>query len=623
MEQSNGSLLNSLSSDAPGGVDNTTSNKSQITLQSAVKEAKKEEVKKNSNIDLIKENLLLQGVDEDEKQKVLRSYDVGRPIYYKVVSNQSEISELRERFDEIIIGDNAVLVIAPFTHIRTFDGMLQPVEKAIGRNKDFLLHMFKFNRTHKGMGAILNKGKYEVLDQYSVKTIFNHLNDIFYDYNEKGENYIGHRNSDLKMGYFPTNFEFQYATLEFVFDISIRKDVPKFIGSWCKKNLGIVASLEDELIPERDKRTLYRKLVEMGRYDYVRDIFMIERLNKSSDDKSKLVVADLFAGEGMWLDTYKKMGSYYDIYTIANEPEENRYLECKKKKFNSYFNYTYEELENVPEKSIDVMLFNPPYGVNASGERNVKVFLKSIIEDEYIHEGGVLIGAVNRKDFMECLDLLVMNFDIDVDTMFRMNGEEDDRLKQITFVGALRERKLDYNNYSCRREIDNQKNILKRALKKETTYHQINVLQRGYKIMRPNLRPHNISDKFDDLKIKLNPEKFISKMNGLWQDTMKSLKVESFSGMKIQLPDMPQTFGTVANLMSSGLLNGEIEGSNPHCLAAGITYNESLRQEGDEVISTKKSIPYCSVLTGGRVIKIADGMEESTVEIRAGAVVAI
>ena len=77
------------------------------------------------------------------------------------------------------------------------------------------------------------------------------------------------------------------------------------------------------------------------------------------------VVCDLFCGEGEWLSLF---GLWNDVITIGNEIEQTRYEKSKERNIDILFNNAYEEII-LPKNTIDVMLFNPPYG-QLNGVRN-------------------------------------------------------------------------------------------------------------------------------------------------------------------------------------------------------------------------------------------------------------
>ena len=82
-----------------------------------------------------------------------------------------------------------------------------------------------------------------------------------------------------------------------------------------------------------------------------------------------------------------------------------------------------------------------------------------------------------------------------------------------------------------------------------------------------------------------------------------NLTIDTFQGKKIKLAEKPRDIGGAANLISSGLINGEIEGEHEHCIAAGITeqISRNIDEETGNIIVTKKSAPFLSVLTGGTI----------------------
>ncbi|WP_297489030.1 hypothetical protein [uncultured Cetobacterium sp.] len=566
----------------------------------------KVELDAENNID---NNVLLVGMADKDKQDVLDNFSIGIPMYYGLLDNQQSID--KECGKDYIVNGDKIIFINPLGTKKVFEGRVEPLKKAIKSSEAFLKSMIKYNNTLRDFTKVLEKGKFEILDQYSPKDIRHYILGEFNNYTTKGEKYVGHMDTKSKMDFFPTNFEFQYASLLEVFSVGIKKGlIKKGTSNFIYKNFRFVKDLEE--IKTDKLKWLYRGLIRMGRFDIIDEIFILRTQTLHSD---RIVVADLFAGEGEWLNLYKKLGSYYDIFTVANEIEENRFEKIREKKFNEMTNKAYEELVEIPKKLIDVCLFNPPYGAS-NGENNVNKFLNMMIEDDYLNDDAKVIFAIREDDTMAILEDIFKNFMIKTDTIFRHDGNEYDKLKQICFVGVKRYSPINHLGRLDRIEFDDVKDKIKKLSKR--SFEELALWKIKQDSYPAPVYGSDVSLKYDNLKIENNPDMYLSDNDSVWSKIQSALSIETFSGKTVKLPNEPRTFGAIANLIASGLINGEIEGENPHCLAAGVkeSITQVINEDGDLIV-TKKMLPFCSILSeDGKIIEVASGTEESTVDVR-------
>lgn len=519
-------------------------------------------------------------------------YSEGFPIYYLKKENYN----LELKTEKISAGDYYIL-INPMCRKDIFEGKIDTIKKLCIPNEKFLQHMFRYNQTLKSFSEILIKGRFNVLEQYNEKDIWNYFKDIYFIYTENGTNYIGHMDTKTKLDFFPTAYEFQYLTLINLLQIivkpeeSIKKQTLKFI----KDNTGDSYNYIDE--------QTYFKLIDMGRFDIIDEVFRAKL--KFSTNNEKLVIADLFAGEGEWLNLFKKMCYYSQTYIVGNEIELNRFKECKKKKIHLSMNYAFEELYNkIPREFVNIMLFNPPYG-ETDGERNVKRFFNMMIKNNYLSKGAKVVFVLNEADVLLIYNEIDKYFDLSLP--IRLSNNESDRLKQICFIGELTNKKdRGNNNYNAQEFVELSKTSLELYKKRS----RINEYQ--YYFYK------DINSYFDSMKVFNNPEMYLSNVDSeCWSNIMHQLTIDTFQGKKIKLAEKPKDIGAAANLISSGLINGEIEGKHEHCIAAGISEQtiKRVNEDGDiEVI--KKSMPFLSVLNGGKIFEITSAKNNDNVIIQ-------
>ena len=159
------------------------------------------------------------------------------------------------------------LFINPLCRKDIFNGKLDLVKNLCEKNYKFLDHMFRYNQTLKAFEEILEKGHFDVLNQYDTNVVWHYFKDNHNSYTEKQGNYIGHLESRSKLDYFPTNYEIQYKALPYVTDLVmkdtdfIRKSTLKFIDKYVGENINV--------------RKIYTELIKMGRYDIIDECYNV------------------------------------------------------------------------------------------------------------------------------------------------------------------------------------------------------------------------------------------------------------------------------------------------------------------------------------------------------------
>ena len=539
-------------------------------------------------------NKILSKLSDDDYKKVKGYFDEGFPIYFMNKENY----KLEREFEKYTAEENYIFV-NPLCRKDIFDGRINNIKNLVDGNFKFLNHMFRFNKTLKAFSKILNKGHFDVLKQYDENSIWKYFKEVHNSYTEKTGKYIGHMETKSKLDYFPTNYYVQYITMPEI--VGLEPRLPEFIR---KSTLEFIKKYTGHSYDDFCKETYYR-LVEMGRFDIIDETFK-SCMKTSDNDKCKVVVADLFAGEGEWLNLYKKMCPYKYTYTLANEIEQNRYIECKHKKFNNSIYGAYEDLsDKIPKGFIDIMLFNPPYG-ETDGQRNVERFYEMMLKDNYIDNNSRVIFVINKDDYNCMINRFCENFyfniAIEVDS-----GAEQDRLKQVCLIGTYN--RFKDSGYYLERKVERVTELL------ETN----NIREQSHQVIKNSewIRSKNITECFDKFNVFKNPKMYKSdKASDAWKELINMTRIETFQGKTIKLAERPRNIGSAANLISAGLINGEIEGEHEHCIAAGTKEQliKTLDPETGNIIVTKQSAPFLTVLTGGTVINITENKND-TVEI--------
>lgn len=389
--------------------------------------------------------------------------------------------------------------------------------------------------------------------------------------------------ADSKMMFYPTDLKEVYRMLNIFGTVKIHsepREDSEFFNVW------------NECISKEDwcnnaNNIFLDKLIEMGRFDAINELFTF-----SAYIKGKTNVLDPFAGEGVWLEQIGRLG----FTTIAIEPDKNRFEKIKSShKINDF-------LENVelPQNSIGLLLFNPPYGAT-NGVRNVRHYLKMLLDKKLLVNNGIIVAVIRGDDAKECYDLLYDNFYIS--HKYRVNKEEYDKYKQYVIIGALRNYRPNWSDYSRSQVIfnefiDAQKNMVPSEVYKN--------------IMVPNCGNWEyLYGKIDQVKKRKG---IYSKKDKTWNWLINDYDAKLNEDFKLVMPKPPKP-SEIANILASGIINGEID---DHLVSGGVKKISRIEQITDEdgetkIIETKFSKPYLNILykqNGEVKIKQIEGAQE-------------
>jgi hypothetical protein len=411
-----------------------------------------------------------------------------------------------------------------------------------------------------------------------------------------------------KLAYYPTIMEEVYRMLPFFGKIQKRdgESIKKFIG-------------------EEKYAQIFQ---EYGQYEYVRDAHLFMAVcNKSKfawqkardwfyysiyyngDYNSKILVADFFAGKGEWLNFWKDIFPK-EVETLGVEPEEERYKEMKRKATYS-FNVPFEELD-IPNKSVSIMLFNPPYGNSFGSERQVEYFYDMMMSrnlfvdcnndtSSYYGKAAVMITVLNTKDTQLLLQKMIRDFDNIA--LYRVEDEEEFS-KFNQFVGIWRKREHPLSEMMIEYILD-KTDILNAKINRQAKFNPM--WFNNSKIYFHTSK--NFNDRLDNHVFKKTAHLYKSAPTSnatRWAKSLTGINLETFN--RLNVPKEP-TPSEISLFLSSGTLDGEVtrtEGT--HIITAGVKTEVTEKQEieiddetGDEVTVTRKIIaskPYLNILYG-------------------------
>lgn len=419
--------------------------------------------------------------------------------------------------------------------------------------------------------------------------------------------------SQSKLMFYPTDVSEIYRMLGIIGRVRItdhfREHSKEILGESLYTEL-ITFALDNNI--ERTN-VIYDYFVNKKDYPSINKYFKLT-LNYASDYTT---MCDLFAGEGVWLELFKTaIPNEYEknqIHLIANELEENRYNQIKSKGIvDEHHNFAFEEFNKLPKNSISLMLYNPPYG-DTNGIRNVKHYLDLIIEQELIHNSkgtnshynGNITMVIRKDDLLDSLGLIIKHFEIYADLLYKVNEEEYTRYKQFVVYAKLRKEPYDMNNsywaMKYQEEVQSMTNLINSdpefnvKMYEKSYRNRIDLPSVPYRQMIFNI---TAAKKSSQLKSNLN--------NSNWHWMKELTEIKDMSKEKIVKPT-PMKIGEVANIIASGMINGEmnLNDKGNHVVVGGTRSelrSESYKEKdanGESVTVTKKilySQPYLNVL---------------------------
>lgn len=407
--------------------------------------------------------------------------------------------------------------------------------------------------------------------------------------------------SESKLMFYPTSQEEIYKMLPFVGRISIdyfkKQMLKQQIGDEEHRKISIL-SLDNNIEFEY---AFYYYCLANNRYDLIKQYITINY--ETSDSINPIVICDYFAGEGEFLEIFKTFipvdKSNY-IHLIANELEEHRYDKIKEKNIvNEYTNLAFEYTQ-YPKHHASLILYNPPYG-ETNKERNAKYYLKKILERQLIYhnqdsknfKGGSIICVLRGDDILDCAKLLVQNFNIQYNNIYKTEDEEFQKYKQFILIGTLRREPLDENNRYEAIYIQEGIDKIKEAINNQnefslSSYRYINKLKLysvPYKQMKENF------------KYVQQQNKYVSNKDNAWNWIQDITKLNDLSMEKLVLPKEPK-IGELSLIIASGAINGQLDLDDDkakHIAIGGV--KPMIKQESETKIDDKTGEKYIETKT--------------------------
>lgn len=332
------------------------------------------------------------------------------------------------------------------------------------------------------------------------------------------------------------------------------------------------------------------------------------------------VVADLFSGEGNWLKLFKNACNKPNIL-IGNELEENRYKELISDGLIDYhYNLPFEELQ-LPKRIIDIMLFNPPYG-QTNGERNVRRYLRMILERELLSYNSVIVFVVKTDDLLNCMDIITQNFKSLLG--YKTHEEEFKKFGQLVLFVETRKEPLDLNKNSdvakYKQELEQNKEYINKI--KDEYFNPSYI---GTKCYCTN-KNTDYEKSFEDFKFIQDNNIKVSSMDKAWKWLIDDTKIVDLSEEEMFIPKHLKS-GELANVIASGRINGEIELKNglAHHVAVGgvkqLTSSQKVKVTNRQGVTESKlettiqNLPYLNLLINDKgALKIKELTNNTKIE---------
>lgn len=422
---------------------------------------------------------------------------------------------------------------------------------------------------------------------------------------------------DTKLNFYPTHTYEIYRILGTLGRISIgiseREELKQYLGK-DKYNKIMVKAMDNDINPID---MLYDYILDVGDIDALRRYFNV---SFGYSGNQTFTIADMFAGEGEWLKMFKttilpeeiSQGIYSSarLHLIANELESNRFEKVDSNEYiDEAYNKAFEDFNDIPEGSISLMLYNPPYG-ETNGIRNVKHYLQMILNKKLIFNSkgtgvncnGKIVMVVRKDDLLDSLPLIVRYFEVDKDHLYKVHEEEYNKYKQFVVHASLRTDCYDYTILDDSIKIQNEVQELTDIINKDPEFDP-----RMYNMSIYNIPEVPYYEMIKNYKVVQESSYVISDLNNdNWGWIKEITGIETMDETRIKKPLAPKS-GELANIIASGMINGEMEidGKGKHIVAGGMkqkVYEENITEEtsdGSEQLVKKKMLysePYLNIL---------------------------
>jgi len=424
--------------------------------------------------------------------------------------------------------------------------------------------------------------------------------------------------AESKLQFYPTQEIETYRLLTLLGDLQLDYIKERYIRDYTiiskEEYNELFLKSADANIPIRF--VIFDKWLKEERYDLIKSYFTIRFGSDNYNNRKEnfpITICDPFCGEGEFLDVFKSFipkDKYSgDIFLIGNELESNRYERFKDNvNIDEKYNKSFEEL-NLPTFSCSLILFNPPYSTT-NGIRNVKFYLNQILDRKILYnpsntkdyKTGYMVFVIRKDDFLDSLDILCQHFDVFKNAIYKVNAEEYAKYKQYIFIAKLKRFPYDLNNITDAMDYKNNYNDIKRIIESEPEFELS--MYNTYRIMNyPYIDYETAKENNQYVEVSNN---YLSKNDSVWKWVKDITELKNLGEEKLTVPK-PLKLGEIANILASGMINGEIDldGKGKHVVIGGTKsiekkeINSYKDDNGEKITETKiikMSLPYLNIL---------------------------
>jgi len=418
--------------------------------------------------------------------------------------------------------------------------------------------------------------------------------------------------SDQKLMFFPTDKFETYRLLALLGDVQLDYLQERYL----KEYIFDKQEYNDLFIKSADQNVsmrfiIFDKWLREEKYDLIKSHFTFKM--GSYQNEHNIVICDYFAGEGLWLDTFKsfipKDKYSNDFMLVANELESHRFETIEKNvNIDDKYNSSFEEL-SISSNVCSLMLYNPPYG-ETNKIRNVRNYLLQTINRKILYnpqnnkdyKTGYMVFVIRKDDFLDSLDVICQHFTVFQNAIYKVNEKEYAKFKQYIFIAKLKNNPYNLSNVTDAMDYQKNYNDIKRIIKSEPefelsmydTYRFMNYPYIDYKLAKEN---HQYIEK---------SKSYVSKNDGAWNWIREITELKNLGEEKLTVPK-PLKPGEIANILASGMVNGDmdLDGKGKHVVIGGTkkvekretnTYKDDNGEKVTETKVIRMSLPYLNIL---------------------------
>lgn len=383
-----------------------------------------------------------------------------------------------------------------------------------------------------------------------------------------------------------------------------RTELIKAIGINNFNNIQINAASEPNMT---EAERLYDYFVETGNYGMI-ELYMEVILGHIN--ANEITVCDPYSSDLTWLKTFGDFISERDrknskINLISGQVEDDEEV-------------SYYPNHRIPKNSISLMLYD-----SKACQKSASLFLRELVEQQHLHDSrgtqnfynGRFIAILTQQEIADNLMYILQNFEIAEESCHSI--KINNQLQHVLF-GVI---KSDSVDISCKTERTKLETQFERLMKIVKTGADFNTSVYGmWATELPNVP---FEEMVAIMEEETAPELIVSDLDNSNWEWIKGITTTQDTRVHKHTKPTPLKTGEVANIIASGMVNGELcAGEDGEHIVVGGTTERTIEENEDEITkngkikartkTTKYSEPYLNILTsvnGKAKIKQLQGEE--------------